>query len=68
MGGFVEILRLVIADPGLTRELASAANEAELFPKVIALGRSHGIEVTVAELEEITRANRRAWLERWLPW
>lgn len=46
--------------------LTSAGTEAELFAMVLALGRERGIELTVAELEEIVRANRRAWFERWL--
>jgi len=53
-------------DSGLMRALTSAETEAELFTLVIALGRERGIELTVAHLEEIARANRRAWFERWL--
>jgi len=47
--------------------LTSVESEAELFARVIALGRERGIELTSDELAEIVRANRRAWLERWLP-
>ncbi len=53
-------------DSGLMRVLTSAETEAELFALVIALGRDRGLEIAVAQLEEIARANRRAWLERWL--
>jgi len=48
------------------RALTSAETDSELFALVIALGRERGIELTVAQLEEIVRANRRAWFERWL--
>ena len=53
-------------DSGLMRSLTSAETEAELFALVIALGRERGLELTVAQLEEIARTNRRAWFERWL--
>jgi hypothetical protein len=66
LGNFDEIRRIVIEDSGLTRALTSAETEAELFALVIALGRERGIELTVTQLEEIVRANRRAWFERWL--
>ena len=53
-------------DSGLMRALTSAESDAELFALVIALGRERGLEIPVAQLEEIVRVNRRAWLERWL--
>jgi hypothetical protein len=63
---FAEIRRIVMTEPGLVARLTAAASDAELFSMVIALGRERGIELSVPELEEIARANRRAWLERWL--
>jgi hypothetical protein len=66
LNGFDEIRRMVMEDPGLMRALTSAEIEADPFALVIALGRERGIELTVAQLEEIARANRRAWFERWL--
>lgn len=56
-----------MADPGLMRRMTEIASEADLFAAVIALARAHGIELTVAELQEMVRANRVAWFERWLP-
>ena len=53
-------------DPDLMSALTALETEAELFACVVALGRERGIALTVAELAEIVRANRRAWLERWL--
>lgn len=53
-------------DSALMRALTSSETEAELFALVMALGRERGIELTVAQLDEIGRANRRAWFERWL--
>jgi hypothetical protein len=66
LGNFDEICRIVIEDSGLMRALTSAETDSELFALVIALGRERGIDLTVAQLEEIVRANRRAWFERWL--
>ena len=66
MSGFDEVRRRVVGDANLTAALASTATEAELFALVIALGQERGIELTVTELEEIVRTNRRAWFERWL--
>ncbi len=66
MNRFDEIRRIVMEDSGLTASLAAAEGDAELFAAVIALGRERGIELTAAELEEIVRANGRAWFERWL--
>ena len=46
--------------------LTSAATDAELFALVVALGQDRGIELETAQLAEIVRANRQAWLKRWL--
>ena len=67
MSNFDKIRRIVIEDAGLTTAFTAIDTEAELFDRVIALGRERGIELTAADLVEIVRANRRAWLERWLP-
>ena len=53
-------------DPVLMREFTSAPNQADLFAQVVALARQRGLSITTSELEEIVRANRRSWLERWL--
>jgi len=67
LNNFDEIRRIVLEDRGLMTTLTSAATDAELFAAVVALGRERGIIVADAELEEIVRANRRAWFERWIP-
>jgi hypothetical protein len=67
LNNFNEIRRIVMADSGLMRRLTETASEADLFAAVIDLARAHGIELTVAELEKIVRANRVAWFERWVP-
>jgi hypothetical protein len=56
-----------MANPALMSEFTAISGEAELFRKTIELGHAHGVELTEAQLTEIARANRRAWLERWLP-
>lgn len=56
-----------MADPGLMRRLTEMASEADLFAAVIDRARAHGVELTVAQLQEIVRANRVAWFERWVP-
>jgi hypothetical protein len=53
-------------DPALMAALASAQSQSELFELVVSLGREHALPVTIPKLEEIVRANRRSWLERWL--
>jgi hypothetical protein len=65
LSDFDEIRRIVMEESGLM-PLTSTETEAELFALVMALGRERGVELTVAQLEEIARPNRRAWLERWL--
>jgi hypothetical protein len=62
-----EIREAVLSDPELVAELAAIATEAELFTRVIALARERGLETTEAELAEAVRANRAAWLQRWIP-
>jgi hypothetical protein len=66
LSDFDEIQRILLEDSGLIPALTSAETEAELFALVIALGRERGLELRVAQPEEIARANRRAWFERWL--
>jgi hypothetical protein len=66
LSNFDEIRQIVMEDCGLMRALTSAETDAELFALVIALGRERGLELAAAQLEEIARANRRAWFERWL--
>ena len=56
-----------MADPGLMPRLTETASEADLFTVVMGVARAHGIELTVAELQGIVRANRVAWFERWVP-
>lgn len=53
-------------EPQLTAFFSAATTDAELFARVVALGNERGLEITALELEHIVRANRRAWLERWL--
>jgi hypothetical protein len=55
-----------MSDSHLMDVLTSMTTEPELFDAIIALGRRNGIEVTLAELEQLTNANRRTWLERWI--
>lgn len=52
-------------DPALMGRLTAVKNQADLFAEVISLGRRHGLEITIPELEEVVRANRRSWIERW---
>jgi hypothetical protein len=67
LSNFDEIRRIVMDDSGLMSALTSVESEAELFARVIALGHKRGIELASVDLAEIVCANRRAWLERWLP-
>jgi hypothetical protein len=66
LSNFDEIRRIVMEEPRLMAAFSAAATDVELFARVVALGRERRLEVTTEELREIVRANRRAWLERWL--
>ena len=61
---FAELRAIILNDAALMAELTSAPNQPDLFAKVIALSQQHGLRITIPELEEIVRANRRSWLER----
>jgi len=63
---FNKLLRIVIEDSTAMPALTSAETKDALFALVIELGRDRGIELSLGELEEVARANRKAWLERWL--
>jgi hypothetical protein len=67
LSDFDEIRQIVMEDSALMIALTSVATEAALFARVIELAKERGIELTNAELAGTVRANRRAWLERWLP-
>jgi hypothetical protein len=66
LGNFEEIRRIVMEEPQLISAFCAAGTDADLFARIIALGKERGLELTAVELENIVRANRRAWLERWL--
>ena len=63
---FLQIRMLVLSDAALQEELRGAPDEAALFERVLALGREHGYELSEDDLRNVARANRRAWLERWI--
>jgi hypothetical protein len=64
--GFDAFRRLVLEDDALQEDLRQAASQESLFEKVLALGRERGFRFSKQDLEDAVRANRRAWLERWL--
>lgn len=66
MTPFEELRTIVLNDPALLQELAAIPAQEDLFAHVIFLGSRRELAVSRAELEEIVRANRRSWLERWL--
>jgi hypothetical protein len=66
VGAFAEIRQIVMNDAALMHDLTAAQSQTELFERVVSLGREHGLDINAVELEEIVRANRRSWLERWL--
>jgi hypothetical protein len=63
---FLQIRMLVLSDAALQEELRASPDEAGLFEKVLALGRERGYELSEDDLRNVVRANRRAWLERWI--
>jgi hypothetical protein len=64
MTPFEELRAIILNDSVLMAELTSASDQPDLFAKVIALSQQYGLWITITELEEIVRANRRSWLER----
>jgi hypothetical protein len=64
---FDEIRRIVMNDSALMESLTSAETDAALHAQVISLAQAHNLQLTVAELLEVARANRKSWLERSLP-
>ena len=66
MTPFEELRAIILNNPALLEELAAIPAQEDLFARVIFLGSRCGLAVSRAELEEIVRANRRSWLERWL--
>ncbi len=64
--GFDRFRQLVLDDAALQEDLRQAVTQESLFEKVLALGRERGFRFSEQDLEDAVRANRRAWLERWL--
>lgn len=57
---------VVVADPGLVRELAAAADRATFVALVVARAGEHGYDVQPADVEAGLRDRRRAWQAQWV--
>ena len=56
----------VLAEPELHVRLRAAANQQDFIALTVQLGAEHGCVFSAATVEAAERAERQAWLERWL--
>jgi hypothetical protein len=58
--------RAVLEDASLRESLRGTQDLETFLALVLRAGRERGYEFTRAEVEELLRQGRRAWLERWV--
>jgi hypothetical protein len=58
--------QLVLDDMALQERLRAVPVRAEFITLTLQLGAERGYDFTVDDIEDVLRANQRAWLERWL--
>ena len=56
----------VLGNSLLQERLREITDRAVFIQSVLELGAECGYEITPEDVEEAMRANRRAWLERWI--
>ena len=56
----------VFAERSLQKELREVREQEAFIKAVVRLGEKHGYRFTAEDVEEALRANRRAWLMRWV--
>ena len=57
---------VVVADPGLVRELSATADRATFAALVVTRAREHGYDVRPEDVEAGLRDRRRAWQAQWV--
>ena len=63
---FEQFRQLVFQDRALQKLLWETTDIESFKALVVRLGAESGHSFTAEDLEEALRANRRAWLERWI--
>ena len=58
--------QLVLDDTALQERLRAVPVRAKFITLMLQLGAERGYDFTVDDIEDMLRANQRAWLERWL--
>lgn len=61
-----EFRSLIFADAALQKKLREITDRQEFVRLIVEAGNGRGFEFTAEEVEEAMRANRRAWIERWI--
>ncbi len=57
---------LVLENESLHDQLRATADLESFVALAVELGRQHGCAFAPAEIQELLREKRRAWLERWV--
>lgn len=65
-GALQRFRELVLRTPALQQALQAVEDPKQFPERLVALGALNGCRFSVEEVQEATRAARRAWLERWL--
>jgi hypothetical protein len=63
---FERFRELVLQDLSLQMRLREITERALFIQKVVELGGEKGFQFSPETVEEAMRANRRAWLEKWI--
>jgi hypothetical protein len=63
---FERFRRLVLADPGLQRELRELTQQEVFVPRLLSLARERGLIVEADDVAAALQNSRREWLERWI--
>jgi predicted ribosomally synthesized peptide with nif11-like leader len=63
---FERFRQIVLEDLSLQERLRAIEEREPFVSRVVEMGAECGIEFTAEDVREAIRANRRAWIERWI--
>jgi hypothetical protein len=66
MESFEQFREIVLQDLALQERLRATTDHGSFVDLVVRVGEEQGCRFTPEDVEEAMRANRRAWLERWI--
>jgi hypothetical protein len=66
MESFEQFRQIVLNDVALQERLRTTTDHESFVGLVVRTGEERGCHFTPEDVEEAMRANRRAWLERWV--